>query len=571
MADYDIRAAFEEMELELIRSMKRNLSRHLDWEKDEQMNWTMWQAEQLKALENFKKENKEIFSKKFSLVNSEIEKFLKETFEVSGLEQEKEILSAIKNKKSFKDVYEKGLEGSFFQLNEKKMNTLIHATTNDMSKAEYAMLRMVDDQYRKTIYKAQVMANSGAFTLQQSIDMATKDFLKAGINCVEYKNGRRVNIAAYAEMCIRTSTKRAALISEGEVRNAYGIHTVRISKYGGCSETCLPWQGKVYVDDVYSGGTKEEAEAKNLTLLSTAIAGGLFHPNCKHRSTTYFYDLKKSLGQHDSNKTEVPKEEQEHRKNQKHIQQQKRLEAGSLDKEKIKEARQKKEQWIEKDEKLGYEETVYDPLTNQNYKDVKLDETSVIETKRGDQLVSSYESNTSNKIFISKAVNIKRKVVHDINKTITEALEMIKYDGVKPIFILISEKEMSKNAIAAYNPIKNHIYINQKITDKKIKNSDDTYSLNNDILSTLVHELIHWKNANIYIKKHGDINNSNYIQYLNFLNNRAEKEVVKLENQGYNIDELSEYAKKAYINGNYDEVYTEYLTEQIIKRNGKKK
>lgn len=284
----------------------------------------------------------------------EIEEFLKNTYETSGLDQEKEILNAIKGNKKFKNIYEKGLEGSFFKLNKKKMNALINATTNDFKKAEHAMLRMTNDQYRKIIFKAQVMSNSGAFTLQQSIDAATKDFLKAGINCIQYKNGRRVNIASYAEMCLRTSTKRAMLVSEGDVRNAYGVHTVRISKYGGCSETCLPWQGRVYVDDEFSGGTKEEAKQKKLPLLSEAIEGGLFHPNCKHRSTTYFYDLKKEQGKLQDDGIENPPEEQEHKKNQLHIQQQKRLETGSIDSQNIETAKQRKEEWIEKENELGY-------------------------------------------------------------------------------------------------------------------------------------------------------------------------------------------------------------------------
>lgn len=58
-----------------------------------------------------------------------------------------------------------------------------------------------------------------------------------------------------------------------------------------CSKTCLPWQVRVYIDDVYSGGTKEEAEELKLPLLSTAIKGGLFHPNCKHITKTYYPDL----------------------------------------------------------------------------------------------------------------------------------------------------------------------------------------------------------------------------------------------------------------------------------------
>lgn len=379
MNEYDVRKAFEEMELELIASMKRNLQRHLSWEKDEGFNWNMWQVEQLKTLENFKKENQKIFNKKFSSINAEIANFLKNSYETAGFETESEILKELA-KGMFvnnNNNNRKGIDSSFFSLNKSKMEALIKATTKDMGKAEYAMLRMANDQYRKTIFNAQVMANSGAFTLQQSIDKATKDFLKAGINCIQYKNGRRVNIANYVEMAIRTANKRAVLMSEGDTRNAYGIHTVRISSYGGCSETCLPWQGRVYIDDVYSGGTKKEAQEKSLPLLSEAIAGGLFHPNCKHRATTYFYELKKEL---DQDGVENPPEEQEHRKNLLHIQQQKRLEAGSLDSVNVQQAQAKKEQWIEKDEKLNiFEETKFKVLDDDilEYKGFKINEQEI--------------------------------------------------------------------------------------------------------------------------------------------------------------------------------------------------
>lgn len=94
-----------------------------------------------------------------------------------------------------------------------------------------------------------------------------------------------------------------------------------------------------------------------------AIAGGLFHPNCKHRSTTYLYDLKKSLGKLQDDGIENPPEEQEHRKNQLHIQQQKRLETGSLDPQNIETERQIKEQWIEKDD------TLERGITNKKYFD----------------------------------------------------------------------------------------------------------------------------------------------------------------------------------------------------------
>lgn len=367
MNEYDVRKAFEEIELELIASMKRNLQRHLDWEKDEGFNWNMWQVEQLKTLENFKKENQKIFNKKFSSINAEIANFLKSSYEASGFETEIGILDEIAKGMFVNNINQKGINSSFFSLNKSKMEALIKATTKDIEKAEHAMLRMVNDQYRKTIFNAQVMANSGAFTLQQSIDKATKDFLRTGINCIQYKNGRRVNIATYAEMAIRTANKRAVLISEGDVRNVYGIHTVRISSYGGCSETCLSWQGRIYIDDVYSGGTKEEAQEKKLPLLSDAIAGGLFHPNCKHRASTYFYDLKKTLSKLEEDGVENPPEEQEHRKNLLHIQQQKRLENGFLDSNNIEQAKKRKEQWEIRDKKLRFE---YNDDSKDEYLDI---------------------------------------------------------------------------------------------------------------------------------------------------------------------------------------------------------
>ena len=104
---------------------------------------------------------------------------------------------------------------NFFKTNERKLNSLIKATTHDMEKAETAVLRMANDQYRKIIFNAQVMANTGAGTYAKAVDMATKDFLSAGINCIEYRNGRRVNIKSYAEMALRTANKKSVSSRRG--------------------------------------------------------------------------------------------------------------------------------------------------------------------------------------------------------------------------------------------------------------------------------------------------------------------------------------------------------------------
>ena len=47
---YDIASAFEDIEMSLIKSMRKNMQSHIKEEYEEGMNWTQWQAEMLAAL-----------------------------------------------------------------------------------------------------------------------------------------------------------------------------------------------------------------------------------------------------------------------------------------------------------------------------------------------------------------------------------------------------------------------------------------------------------------------------------------------------------------------------------------
>lgn len=286
---YDIGAAFEAIENELMASMIRNMKRHKAEESDEKMQWTMWQTEMLKSLEKYKHDNKKKYGKQFKDINAKISGLIAAANIEGQMEQEKKILEAIRKGFPAKRVTKGGM-AEFFKLNDRKLEALIKATTDDMEKAETAVLRMANDQYRKIIYNAQVYANTGAATYETAVDMATKNFLKAGLNCIQYANGARHTIADYADMAIRTASKRAYLQGEGVKRQEWGVHTVIINKRGsGCPcPLCVPFVGKVMVDDVWSGGTRKEASETGYKLLSEAIAAGLYHPRCRDSHTTYF-------------------------------------------------------------------------------------------------------------------------------------------------------------------------------------------------------------------------------------------------------------------------------------------
>lgn len=284
MVDYDISKAFETIENELISSMIRNFKNHRVEEDKNNFCWSQWQSEQLKSLEQYRRTNQKKYGKQFSTLNKKIEEMLKTAMADGNAKQEAEILKAIKKGFNVGKV-SPSATGEFFKVNDRKLEALINATKSDMEKAETAILRMSNDKYRKAIFNAQVYANSGAGTYEKAVDMAVKDMLQAGLNCVEYRNGARHTLSDYADMAIRTANKRAYLYGEGQKRQEWGISLVVVnSRQGGCPD-CAQYIGRVFIDDVYSGGSKADG---NYPLLSEAIAGGLFHPRCKDSTSTYY-------------------------------------------------------------------------------------------------------------------------------------------------------------------------------------------------------------------------------------------------------------------------------------------
>lgn len=324
--DYDIAELYKEMELHLIRSMQRNLGRHLKDEIAEGKEWKMWQAEKLKELKRYQRQNKDIVNFYTSNLSKDIAEILKEEFKQG---HKSEI-------KKYNKLFDKKVSDSFFKLNDRKANVLIDVVNNDLDEANKAVLRMMNDEYRQTIHKAATFASNGVMTQKQAVDMATKDFLSRGLAVIEYKDGKRVNIASYAQMAVRTASQRAMLMGEGEFRKSIGETNVIISKHGTACKLCQPHESKVYIDDVYSGG---KADGK-YELLSNAMKQGLFHPNCRHGISTYY-----GLDEEDEEETtvNVPKDnnKEDAARLDREIQKEKRKVAGFQSPDNLKTAKQR--------------------------------------------------------------------------------------------------------------------------------------------------------------------------------------------------------------------------------------
>lgn len=572
MSDYNIREAFEKIEDELIDSMMRNFSRHRAEETKEGYNWTQWQAEQLKSLEEYRKHNAKKFGKRFKTINGKVEEMIRTAKADGNASQEAEILEAVKD--GFKAPKKPSAHSTaeFFKVNDRKLDALIKSTTDDLKRAETAVLRMSNDKYRKAIFNAQVSMNTGAVTYEKAVDMACKDMLNAGLNCVEYKNGARHTLSDYADMAVKTANKRAYLRGEGEKRAEWGVSLVVVnSRQGGCPD-CAKYIGKVFIDDVYSNGKKSDG---NYPLLSTAIKNGLFHPRCKDSTSTYYPeldDLDAPLSEDEIKELDRQRGiEEKQQYAQRQAERFDRRAEYSLDKDNKRIAQTRADEWHDRanilEEKAKQfslktdEQKYYRPVFKEDISKTferKIEgETITIDTRKANTLCDT--------VYISDKVKLKRKELHNFDMQVRKAFDMlgeVETSG-KPDICIISPEEMRVNAIASYMPMQNVLNVNSAyFSTSDLSDLQENLACPQDGLSTILHELIHWQDAKNYRAKFGSIND--YFEYCDYLNKIYAPKVEKLINNGYNIEDISEYAFECLKDKAMDEVYNEYRVSKLL-------
>lgn len=572
MSDYNIREVFEKIEDELIDSMMRNFSRHRAEETKEGYNWTQWQAEQLKSLEEYRKHNAKKFGKRFKTINSKVEEMIRTAKADGNASQEAEILEAVKD--GFKAPKKPSAHSTaeFFKVNDRKLDALIKSTTDDLKRAETAVLRMSNDKYRKAIFNAQVAMNTGAVTYEKAVDMACKDMLNAGLNCVEYKNGARHTLSDYADMAVKTANKRAYLRGEGEKRAEWGVSLVVVnSRQGGCPD-CAKYIGKVFIDDVYSNGKKSDG---NYPLLSTAIKNGLFHPRCKDSTSTYYPeldDLDAPLSEDEIKELDRQREiEEKQQYAQRQAERFDRRAEYSLDKDNKRIAQTRADEWHDRANTLEEKAKRFSLKTDEQkyYRPVfKEDISKTFERKiEGETItIDTHKGNTlCDNVYISDKVKLKRKELHNFDMQVRKAFDMlgeVETSG-KPEICIVTPEEMRVNAIASYMPMQNVLNVNSAyFSTSDLSGLQENLACPQDRLSTILHELIHWQDAKNYRAKFGSIND--YFEYCDYLNKIYAPKVEKLINNGYNIGDISEYAFECLKDKAMDEVYNEYRVSKLL-------
>lgn len=503
MNDYNIKKLYEDMEIELIASMKRNYKRHLKEEDKTGFKYSQWQAEKLKELKRYQRENKNIISGYTKGLPKEISKHLNNELKegsIKAINQYNKVMG--KRVKSLKP--NKIMNHSFFRTNGRKVNALIKAVNNDLKTANTAVLRMANDQYRQVIHKSAFFVTNGVFTEKQAANMATKeltelqktkfaideankDFLSRGFNCIEYKDGRRVNIASYSQMAVRTASLRAQLMGEGDFRKSIGRVLVKSTSHGGACPICQKWENKIFIDDVYSGGTKKDGK---YMLLSDAMKQGFLHPNCRHGLTTYYPELD-DLNNYTDEEYEDDVNWINNRINEltngelnyvdRNIKRFDRLEKGSISSVNIQRFAQKKHNWVKEKTKLK----------NENIKSI----------------IPSYQMDNNRRYMTDNEI---KDLANKMNKTLS------KYTNKK--------SKWSKNISIVNNENAGKLW------------SCDIRISNNTLEQEILHELLHARSISYYDE---DV----FIKYM-----YEEESVVEMFNKQILLKEKIPYYDNAYSN-----------------------
>ena len=185
------------------------------------------------------------------------------------------------------------------------------------------------------------------------------------------------------------------------------------------------------------------------------------------------------------------------------------------------------------------------------------------EVRRPTGGVNFRQVTTQPNVHVAEGITLKPKQLHELQRRLRDSASVMGIDdlAVLPPVYVANEVQMGTNAPALYNWKQDKIFITLTLLDEeKLVDLQRDGVLPENRLSTMVHELIHWKDAAEYRKRHPDM-----AGYADWINIRCWKKLVALEKRGYNI-EVSQYASDTYQNKQYDEVYTEVRTKQLLER-----
>lgn len=348
-------------------------------------------------------------------------------------------------------------------------------------------------------------------------------------------------------MAIRTANKRAYLYGEGQKRQEWGLSLVVVnSRQGGCPN-CAKYIGRVFIDDVYSGGKKSDG---NYPLLSEAIIGGLFHPRCKDSTSTYYEGITSLEPVSNEEIAEMEERENLEAKQQNAERQEKRvnrLSEYSLDKDNRQKYQHRAKVWQEKAKQLNekLEETVENTSESGIIKEKDRDYSSVGS--------NAFSNSAKQKLLQDERIISGNKyetaIVYDSNGN----KKFIQKGRSSDVIFSNKQIENMKGCVLTHNhpngtvfsPNDINVLRRGKLSEMRACNGGGSYVIRNigdwhKDLSDLKHiETAYWNCMNTIAEKYTDISAQEGKPIFNYFR-EMDEEGLKLFSDKYGLDFLWE-------------------------------
>lgn len=206
----------------------------------------------------------------------------------------------------------------------------------------------------------------------------------------------------------------------------------------------------------------------------------------------------------------------------------------------------------------------------QSYKPVNINKDDEKQLQRDVSINLRKIENSDYDIYVSDKTTLKPREQQVIVQSIRESLKHIdtSANSDMPMFAIISDSEMASNALAAYNYVENCIFLRRTAGNKnqiKAIQIENGFACPGDPDSTMLHELIHWKDASDYRLHNGAITAENAAEYQEYIRQAAKSELDNLGINADNVGEISDYAEVQYMLGGYDETHTEYRVRSALR------
>ncbi|WP_282698214.1 phage minor capsid protein [Streptomyces sp. CC208A] len=163
--------------------------------------------------------------------------------------------------------------------------------------------RAVLDVFRSIVTRVSASTLLGGLTRRQATQRALDQFAQRGVTGFVDAAGRSWELAAYAEMAVRSVTARAAVEGHIDALAELGVGLVIVSDAPLECPLCAPWEGEVLslgpergpqtvraekaIQPELHSGPPETVAVHIAGSLTEARAAGLFHPNCRHSLSAF--------------------------------------------------------------------------------------------------------------------------------------------------------------------------------------------------------------------------------------------------------------------------------------------